>query len=125
MARILVVEDSEFTRRMIVRIIKAKGHEVLETGNGFEGVRMAQKEKPDCMFLDLLMPEMDGFGVLGALKEKSLSIPVVILSADIQETSRNRCFEFGAVDFVKKPPKEDEILKAVQKALNSTAEATV
>ncbi len=125
MARILVVEDSEFTRRMIVRIIKAKGHEVIEAANGLEGVRMVQKEKPDCMFLDLLMPEMDGFGVLGDLKKKSLSIPVVVLSADIQETSRSKCFEFGVVDFVKKPPKKDEILKAVQKALNSTAETTV
>ncbi|MFC1676374.1 PleD family two-component system response regulator [Planctomycetota bacterium] len=125
MARILVVEDSEFTRRMIVQIIKAKGHEVLEAGNGFEGMRMVQKEKPDCIFLDLLMPEMDGFGVLGALKEKSLSIPIIILSADVQETSRNKCFEFGVVDFVKKPPKEDEILKAVRKALNSTVGTTV
>ena len=62
---------------------------------------------------------------MGAIKEKDLSIPVVILSADVQETSQKRCFEFDVVDFVKKPPKEDEILKAVQKALNSKVEASV
>lgn len=118
MASILVIEDSQFTRRLITRIIKAAGHEVLEACHGWDGVHKAKKHEPDCILLDLLMPEMDGFGVLDSLKKEGLSIPAVVLSADIQATSKAKCFELGAVDFIKKPPKEDEIIKAVQKALD-------
>lgn len=117
MAKILIIEDSEFTRRIIVRIIKGAGHEVFEACSGLEGVQKAGVHQPDCILLDLLMPELDGFGVLEALKRKGLAIPAIVLSADIQETSRNKCFELGAIDFVKKPPKADNILQSVQKAL--------
>ena len=119
MASILVIEDSQFTRRMIARILKTSGHEVLEACGGWDGVQKAKKHKPDCILLDLLMPEMDGFGVLKVLSKEELAIPVIVLSADIQETSRTKCFELGAVDFVKKPPKENEVFKAIRGALNS------
>ena len=118
MASVLIIEDSQFTRRMIVRIVTAAGHEVLEACGGWDGVQKAKKHKPDCILLDLLMPEMDGFGVLEAFGREGIAIPVIVLSADIQETSRTKCFELGAVDFVKKPPKEGKVLEAVQKALN-------
>lgn len=119
MARILVVEDSEFTRRMILRFITAGGYEVIEACDGREGIRKAQTCKPDCVLLDLLMPDVDGFAVLEAIKKKGLNIPAIVLSADIQATSRDRCFELGAVDFVKKPANEKSILKAVRNALKT------
>lgn len=119
MSRVLVIEDSEFTRHLLVRTLQANGYEVFEACNGYEGVLKAKKEMPDCILLDLLMPEMDGFDVLEALKKKSLDIPVVILSADVQETSRKKCFDYGVVDFVRKPPKEADLTAAIRKALNS------
>ena len=122
MARVLIIEDSVFTRRMIVQIMKNGGHEVLEAGGGREGVKMAEEHKPNCIFLDLLMPEMDGFGVLDTLNKKGIKIPVVILSADIQQTSRDKCMSFGVLDFIRKPPKEQELLDAVKKALDSKME---
>lgn len=60
MARILIIDDSWGTRQIIAKILKADGYELLETGDGKEGLQMAEKHRPDCILLDLLMPEMDG-----------------------------------------------------------------
>ena len=118
MARILIVEDSQFTRNTIVQIITDAGHKALEACSGREGLQKAIEYKPDCVLLDVLMPEMDGFGLLEALEKNNLVIPAIVLSADIQETSRTKCFELGAVDFVRKPHTKEKVLQAVDKALN-------
>ena len=119
MTSILVVDDSEFSRQMTVEMLEASGYKVLEAGNGIDGLEKAERHKPDCMLLDLLMPEMDGREVLTALDEKGLTIPVIVLSADIQETTRKDCIELGAIDFVKKPLKKELLLKAVKNAVGS------
>lgn len=119
MARILVVDDSLSARWIFVRMLKAGGHEVLEASSGRQAVKKTVSYKPDCMLLDLLMPEMDGFEVLNILKRKGLTIPVIVLSADIQETTRTKCLELGAVDFLNKPPEEAELLDAVKNVLGS------
>ena len=80
MGKIPIVEDSWVTRRILVRILKGDGHDLLEAGSGKEGLEMAEKHMPDCILLDLLMPEMDGFDVLQALGEKDLKIPVIVLT---------------------------------------------
>ncbi len=109
MACILVIDDSAFTRQMLAKALKAQGNEVLE----------AERHKPDCIVLDLLMPEISGFEVLKTLNEKGLTIPVVVLSADIQETTRAECLELGAVSFLKKPLPENELVEVVQGVLCS------
>ncbi|MDY6964445.1 MAG: response regulator [Halobacteriota archaeon] len=119
MARILVVDDSMLIRQIVKKALKTEGHEVIEASDGVEALEKAVAEKPECIFLDILMPEMDGFGVLEKLKEKGLSIPVIVLSADIQETTKTKCFELGVADFLNKVPKEDEMLGALQKVLSS------
>lgn len=119
MARILIIDDSDFSRQRTVEILKGNGFDVLEAAGGREGLQKAEGNKPDCIILDLLMPEMNGYQVLNELKEKGITIPIVVLSADIQDTTQQECFKLGAVDFVKKPPKEEEVLKAVQEALGS------
>ena len=111
--RILVIDDSAFTRQMVAKILTAQDDEVLEAMNGQDGIEKAEQYRPDCIVLDLLMPEMDGFGVLRALKEKDLTIPTIVLSADIQETTQAECLKLGAVAFLEKPLKEGELLEAV------------
>ena len=120
MARILIIEDSGFARRTIGKILRDGGHEPLEADGGHEGLDKAEKYEPDCISLDLLMPEVDGFDVLSVLRDKGLDIPTIVLSADIQGSTRERCFDLGAFDFINKPPKADELLRAIQKALDST-----
>lgn len=118
MAKILIVEDSWVTRRIIVGILKADGHELLEAGGGKEGLEMAEKHMPDCILLDLLMPEMDGFDVLEALGKKGLKIPVIVLTANIQKTVREKCLQLGAFAFTNKPAEEDELRSLVLKAID-------
>ena len=117
MNRILVVDDSQLIRQIVSRILKAAGFEVIEATDGSKAIEKVETEKPDCMILDILMPEMSGFEVLKDLKHKELEIPVIILSADIQETTKSECFKLGVLDFLNKPPKESELLGSVQKAL--------
>ncbi|MFC1601417.1 response regulator transcription factor [Candidatus Sumerlaeota bacterium] len=96
MAKILVADDSWLIRQMVGKVLKANGHEVEEVDNGRRALERAIAEPPDCILLDLLMPELSGFEVLEGLREQKLAVPVVVLSADIQDTSRNRCLELGA-----------------------------
>ncbi len=80
---------------------------------------MVHNHQPNCVLADLLMPDMNGFEFLQALQEKGLRIPTIIISADIQEGSRNQSYNLGAVNFINKPPKENELRKAVQQVLNT------
>jgi len=110
---ILIIEDSSFTRRKLASLLRNHGFEVREASNGREGLDRIREQAPDCIFLDLLMPEMDGIAVLQTLSQEGFSIPVFVLSADVQETSRAKCLELGAVAFLEKPPHEETLLKAI------------
>lgn len=117
MARILVVDDSLFTRLTICSMLRDAGHETLEAGNGREGLSLAVAEKPDVILSDLLMPEMDGIAFLNSLREQKIDLPVIILSADIQETKRQQCLSLGIAGFVAKPPRKNEIQELIDKSL--------
>ncbi|MEC4818087.1 MAG: response regulator [Scytonema sp. PMC 1069.18] len=122
MALILIVDDAAFTRRMIRKALVAVGHETLEASHGKEGLDMVKNHNPDCIFIDLLMPIMDGFAVLEALRDRKSKIPVFVISADIQEGVRQRCLELGASGFINKPPKEEELHQTLEKALGKAQE---
>ena len=119
MALILITDDAAFSRRMVRKTLEGDGHVVLEAANGLECLKMLQSHSPQCILLDLLMPEMDGFGVLQALREQGSNIPVIVLSADIQEIVHQKCLDLGVFAMLKKPPKKPEIREAVQKALSA------
>jgi CheY-like chemotaxis protein len=122
MALILIVDDAIFTRRVICKNLQKQGYETLEASHGKQALELLDSHTPDCILLDLLMPEMDGWQVLQALQDKNIKIPVIVLTADIQETSRQHCFELGALAVLNKPPKSEEMIEALQKALNLTEE---
>lgn len=117
MAKILVVDDSMFARLNICNILREAGHETVEAGNGMEGLRLVIDQDPDCVLSDLLMPEMDGIGLLTALREQRLELPAIVLSADIQETKRQQCLALGAAGFLSKPPQKPELLELVERVL--------
>ncbi len=115
MSSILVIEDSAFTRRKICQVLASMGHEISEADNGRSGLELAQKKRPDVIFLDLLMPEMDGIEVLKQLHERGVQSPVIVLSADVQDTTRQECLSLGASCCLGKPPKNEELVKALNK----------
>jgi len=109
--------DEDIKSQTLSTLNKIK--KIVEAGGGKEGLEMAEKHMPDCILLDLLMPEMDGFDVLEALGEKDLKIPVIVLTANIQKTAREKCLQLGAFAFTNKPTEEDELRSLVHKAIDS------
>jgi CheY-like chemotaxis protein len=119
MTSILIVDDAAFSRRMIRKMLKSDTYEILEASNGREALDLIRIHQPECILSDLLMPDMDGFEFLSNLQAQGLKIPTIIISADIQESSRDRCLQLGAVAFINKPPKEDVVRQTVQKVFNT------
>lgn len=110
MARILVVDDSWLIRQTLSNYLKKAGHEVTLCENGAQGIEHCLKQPPQCMLVDLLMPDQSGIDVITTLRGQGVSIPIVVLTADIQSTTRQRCIEAGASDFLAKPPNEEHLL---------------
>ena len=119
MTSVLIVDDAAFSRRMIRKFLQVDGYDILEATNGREALEMASQYRPDCILTDLLMPDLNGFEFLETLQEKGLNIPTAILSADIQDSSRQRGIQLGAAAFLNKPPKQDELRQAVRQLLDS------
>ncbi len=121
MAHILVVDDTAFQRKTISKLLQQRGHTTLQAANGLEGLEQVAADRPDCIVTDLLMPEMDGITFIKTLKNECYSIPVVVVSADIQETTKAECFSLGVKSFLNKPFKPDDLEEAVQEALEEAA----
>jgi CheY-like chemotaxis protein len=115
MAMILIIDDAAFSRRMLKKCLQSEGYEIMEAANGKEGLEMIKTYQPGCILTDLLMPEMDGFELLSLIQKEGLKIPTIIISADIQDSSRQQGKDLGAVEFINKPIKEDEVRQAVRK----------
>lgn len=118
MSRILVADDSWIARTNISTVLKKAGYDVDVAENGRQVVDMVEKHLPDLILLDLLMPEMSGIEAMAVLKERGVDVPIIIVSADIQATTRENCFELGATEFMKKPPVVDEMMKLIEQTLN-------
>ncbi|MBD1913814.1 MULTISPECIES: response regulator [unclassified Leptolyngbya] len=114
---VLIVDDAAFSRRMLRKYLESEGCSVLEATNGQEALEMVQKHQPDCVLTDLLMPDVDGFQLLKTLREQGWTMPIAIITADIQETSRQRGTELGAARFINKPVKENEVRQTVRQLL--------
>jgi CheY-like chemotaxis protein len=118
MALILVVDDSAFARANICRILHEAGHQTLEAGDGLQGLVLATEANPDFIFTDMLMPNMDGIAFVSTLRERQMSLPVVVLTADIQESRRQQCLDLGVRHFLQKPPRKADLLQAAEEILN-------
>jgi CheY-like chemotaxis protein len=112
-ATILIIDDSRFTRSNIAKALRNNQYEVLEADNGASGLDMISKHNPDVVITDLLMPEMDGFEFLENLRSRGIAVPVIVMSADIQETTRRRVLELGAKILLNKPFQGATLLEAL------------
>jgi two-component system chemotaxis response regulator CheY len=118
MARVLVVDDAAFMRKMVSDALAKGGHEIVgEAGNGVEAISQFQALKPDLMTLDITMPEKDGLAALADIMAADPSAKVVMCSALGQESKVLEAIKLGAKDFVVKPFQPDRVIEAVGKAL--------
>ena len=104
--KVLVIDDALFTRKVYCKIL-SKDFDILEASNGEEGLRLCQEAKPDLVICDLLMPGLNGFQFLAEYANLSFRAPVIICTSDVQEETREKCFELGADEFVQKPSLTD------------------
>ncbi|MBN2734954.1 MAG: response regulator [Methanomicrobiaceae archaeon] len=118
MALILVTDDSFFQRKIITSVLAEEGHDLMEATNGREALLIAERKNPDLILLDLLMPDMDGFQFLEAAREKKISAPVIVLTSDIQDTTKGMCLKLGAAGFVNKPVEKEKLLPVINRVLS-------
>ncbi len=114
MAKILIIDDSIFMRMQMKDILQNAGHQVLEAAGGEDGLQLAAAQNPDAIILDLLMPGIGGVEVLEKLRDQGVQTPVIVHTADIQDSTRQQCLDLGARAFLNKPPKPDELLAALK-----------
>ncbi len=117
--KILIIEDDQTATRLIEYALKQRGYQVMTTYNGLEGIITAQKEEPDLIILDIMLPGIDGFEVCKRLRTGSQTskIPILIVSAKNQKEDINTGFRAGADDYLPKPASPTEIINRVERLL--------
>ncbi|RMF61785.1 MAG: response regulator [Calditrichaeota bacterium] len=119
MTKVLVIDDIEFTRETICKILRRNGFEVYEASNGREGVELYQKYEPEVVLTDILMPEMEGLETIKKLVHLCPGLPIIAITGSVDTPFMNIALKFGAVDGLYKPFKQDQLLEAIHKALQS------
>jgi DNA-binding response OmpR family regulator len=116
MKKILVIEDNPEIRENTAEILSLADYSVVTAANGKEGVDFALKEKPDLIICDIMMPELDGYGVLYILSKKpeTAMIPFIFVTAKTERSDVRKGMELGADDYLTKPFDDTELLNAVE-----------
>jgi DNA-binding NarL/FixJ family response regulator len=119
MKKILVIEDEPEMRRNIATLLRYHDYKPIEAENGSKGVELARREKPDLILCDVMMPELDGHGVLQALqKEAELAlIPFIFLTAKGEKDDLRNGMDLGADDYLTKPVANAELVRAIEARL--------
>ena len=123
MQTVLVIEDEAPLRANIVRILSAEGYRVVAAADGEEGIQRVTEERPDMVICDILMPRVDGFGVLAALRSRpeTAAIPFIFLTASADKDDLARGLKSGANEYVTKPFQIAGLMAAVRRLLPPAA----
>jgi DNA-binding response OmpR family regulator len=125
--KILIVDDDPDIRDAVSTILEAHSYQVVTANNGEEGLKKLKEERPDLMILDLLMPKLDGFGVLKEIQDprwsKYCKIPILILTSIKEDVSRRRYeletgLDLNIDDYVEKPINPGILIERVKKLLD-------
>jgi DNA-binding response OmpR family regulator len=122
MSTILVIEDDSAVRRGVMDALRFAGYQVLEAGEGKEGMALAAQASFDLLLLDVVLPNYNGFEILAALRRHRPGTPVIMLSARGEEADRVRGLKLGADDYVVKPFSVRELLARVEAVLRRAPE---
>jgi len=117
MNRIVVIEDDPAILSGLEATLRAESYDVLSAGDGEDGYRLVRDRQPDLVILDLMLPRMNGYEICGQIRRQGLATPILMLTAQDQETSRVQGFEAGADDYVTKPFSVRELLGRVRAIL--------
>ena len=119
--RILIVDDSPTIVALLRKFLQQSGYLTLEAGDAEKGVELARSERPDMIFLDIVLPGMNGFAALRLLRREpgTREIPVVMISGNEQATEQFYAQRIGADDFMKKPFSRAEVFARIERLLDA------
>jgi two-component system, chemotaxis family, chemotaxis protein CheY len=120
MATIMIVDDSNYTRRTHRRIVEADGHVVHEASTGLAAIEGYFVHRPDLVLLDLTMEDIGGLEVLAKLRELDSAVRVIVVSADVQRATAKLVADAGALRFLGKPVSAEGLRDAVREALTGS-----
>ena len=118
--KILIVDDEVKIIRGIRKYLESSGFSVIEAYDGLSGLSMARREKPDLIVLDLMLPEMDGLDVCRKIRQDS-NVPIIMLTARVEESDKLIGLELGAGDYVTKPFSPRELVARVRAVLRRSS----
>jgi YesN/AraC family two-component response regulator len=123
MTKVLVIEDEAQSREIFTEGLEAEGFDVINAENGLVGIQKAQEVLPDLVFCDILMPELDGYGVLNTLRQNPATaiIPFIFLTAKATKAELRQGMKLGADDYLTKPFTVEELLDAIAVRLKKQA----
>ena len=123
MKKVLFIEDDTVVRENTAELLELADYEVITASNGKSGVAIAKQEKPDIVVCDIMMPEMDGYGVLQELSKdpETQHIPFIFLSAKTEHKDIRKGMDLGADDYLTKPFEEEELISAIESRLAKVA----
>lgn len=122
MQQILIVEDEPDMARGLQDILEYEGYRVTAVGNGEAGLAELERKTPDCIILDLMLPEMNGYQVCEQIRRRGCKVPVIMLTAKAQDYDKIRGFQSGADDYLTKPFSVGELLARVKAVLRRSLE---
>jgi two-component system response regulator CpxR len=124
MARILIAEDNAEIRTLVSGILVEEGHKVGVANNGQQALEMITADAPDVLVLDIMMPQMDGYGVLKEIKSAGTAegMKILVLTAKTSETDWVRGYKLGADAYLTKPFDTDELVNGIEDLLGMTKE---
>jgi len=117
MHTILIADDEPNIRKSLARVLSLEGYHVVQAKNGKEALEEVRRSAVDLVLMDVLMPELDGLGALGSLREELPELPVVMMSGNASIESAVKATRLGALDFLEKPLSTDKLLITVSNAL--------
>ena len=115
--KVLIIDDEEAIRSSLKMIFEYEGYECVLAANADAGLKIAARESPDLIFLDIKMPQMDGMEVLKRLKAEGEEAPVVILSGHGNVKTAVEATKLGAFDFIEKPPESERLTLVARNSL--------
>lgn len=123
MKKILLIEDSTAIRNLFSKSLNDHGFCTIVAENGLVGIHQAQEHLPDLIVCDIVMPQLDGYGVLTSLRQdsKTATIPLIFLTAKVTRNDLRKGMEMGADDYITKPCTVDELLRAIATQLEKQA----
>lgn len=122
MKSILVVDDKQSLRQLVREYLTQEGYRVIEAADGREALFVARREKPDLIILDIMMPEMDGYGFIRC-HNREADTPVIMLTARLEENDKVLGLELGADDYITKPFSMRELAARVRAVLRRASKA--